>query len=541
MYSDHHPALRVISIIVLSFFLWTFGGLFEVAYAVKESSQPSAVSPQRRKNSSQSSALNSQPQPKKDRPEEKFSKAIVDIEDILNDEKTDHGTKKQRIRTKKAEIDANDIEIRKRFFETEGKIKDLPDVIKQRHRDFVKHYDDNLRELKTNLDDIDRAKTDAEKEQAHRKTKDFLERVKPPKKHQALDPNKLPHRTPEVEHKEPRTKPEEFEKEQGQVAGVRGQGKPILVVANGSLEGLLSSNTQYNTKTNDLLPDGSYQIALANPPTAADLSETIEVKFTPAITAKAAELGYKPVKIYEWVRNNIEYVPTYGSIQGADMCLQTKLCNDFDTASLLIALLRVSGIHARYAYGTIELPIEKVKNWVGNFFDSMAAMNLMATGGIPVGGLTEGGKIVTVRKEHIWVEAFIDYFPMRGVRHKTGEGDTWIPLDASFKQYAYTQGMDIKTAVPFDAQTFIDQIKNTATINEAQGYVTNVNSLLIQQTMHDYQSRVQNYISQNYPNATVGDVLGKKEIIKQEFPYLLGTLPYKKIVTVRNTAHCRTA
>src|SRR4030043_1394626 len=48
--------------------------------------------------------------------------------------------------------------------------------------------------------------------------------------------------------------------------------------------------------------------------------------------------------------------------------------------------------------------------------------------------------------------------------------------------------------------------------------------------MTDYQTRVQNYITQNYPNATVGDILGKKEIIKKEYPYLLGTLPYRLIV-----------
>ncbi len=93
-----------------------------------------------------------------------------------------------------------------------------------------------------------------------------------------------------------------------------------------------------------------------------------------------------------------------------------------------------------------------------------------------------------------------------------------------------TQGIDIKTAVPFNAQSFIDQIQATATINETEGYVTNVNSLFIQQTMTDYQTQVQNYITQNYPNATVGDVLGKKDIVKQEFPVLMGTLPYKMVV-----------
>ncbi|MFZ3136224.1 MAG: transglutaminase-like domain-containing protein [Thermodesulfovibrionales bacterium] len=266
----------------------------------------------------------------------------------------------------------------------------------------------------------------------------------------------------------------------------------------------------------------------SNPPTSADLAQTIEVQFTPEIQAKAAELNHNPTKIYNWVRNNIEYVPTYGSIQGANMCLQTKLCNDFDTASLLIALLRASGIHARYVYGTIELPIEKVKNWLGGFTDSMEALRLLASARVPVKGLTEGGTIKAVQLEHIWVEAWVDYIPSRGARHKVG--DTWIPLDASFKQYSYSQGIDIKSAVPFDAQSFIDQIKNTATINETEGYVTNVNSLYIQQQMQGYQTQVQNYISQNYPNATVGDVLGKKEIQKQEFPYLLGTLPYKTVV-----------
>ena len=297
---------------------------------------------------------------------------------------------------------------------------------------------------------------------------------------------------------------------------------PILIASTGSLNGLL------NSPIPDTQSPAPVLLALADPPTDADLAQTIEVQFTPAIQAKATELNHNPVKIYNWVRNNIEFVPTYGSIQGADYCLQTKQCNAIDTSSLLIALLRASGIHARYVQGTIELPIEKVKNWVGGFTDSMEALRLLASAKIPTKGMTVGGKIKYARIEHVYVEAWIDYIPSRGARHKVG--DTWIPLDASFKQYNYTQGIDIKSAVPFDAQSFVDQITSTATINEAEGYVTNVNSSYIQQQMTDYQTRVQNYISQNYPNATVGDVLGKKEIIKQEFPILAGTLPYRMIV-----------
>jgi hypothetical protein len=177
--------------------------------------------------------------------------------------------------------------------------------------------------------------------------------------------------------------------------------------------------------------------------------------------------------------------------------------------------------------GTVQLPIEQIMNWVGNFTDANAALDFMSSGGVPTTALTDAGKVVKARFEHVWVEAWIDYLPSRGAKHKDGEGDTWIPLDASFKQYAYTDGIDIAAAVPFDGQTFIDQLTATATINEAEGSVTGVDSLLVQQTMTDYQSRVEDYIAQQYPDATVGDVLGKKDVVAQDYPYLLGTLPYR--------------
>lgn len=529
MDSAYKPALRVISTIVLSFFIWTFGGVFEVAQAVKDSDPGPETGGQAIQSAVTPSGLPFHQEEGK-KPEEKFQKTIEDIEKIIGDQKSALSDQqktrenKDKLKTKKSEIEALDVEIKKEFKETENKIKDLPEVIKQRHRDFVKKYEDNLSELKADLDEIQKHGAGSnELSAALEKTSKFLEKVSPPKKHKPLDPNKLPHRSAdagkvdleEITPSQAKALEREFDEvEKYALKPIEPGPKGIQVASIGTLSGIVTSTVMQAT----------------NPPASAGLAETTDVKFTPAITAKAEELNHNPVKIYNWVRNNIEYVPTYGSIQGADMCLQTKLCNDMDTASLLIALLRVSGIHAKYASGTIQLPIEKVKNWLGGFTDSMEALRLLASAGVPTKGLTVGGQIAYVQIEHVWVEAFIDYLPSRGARHKNGQGDTWIRLDGSFKQYAYTPGIDIKSAVPFDAQSFINQIQSTATINEAQGYVTGVNSAIIQQTMSDYQTQVQNYISQNYPNATVGDVLGKKEIIKQEFPYLLGTLPYTTVV-----------
>ena len=504
----NHKVFKPIAIVVLFFFSWTFAGICNFAYAIDNlpDTPPQNQSTQTPK------------------PEEKFQKTIEDIGAILDDQSIDTATKKAKIKAKKEEIGSLDVEIKKQFAETEKKLKDanLPDEILQRHYKFTKHYEDNLNEMKTNLDAIEKASNEAEFKDNVEKTKAHLERTKPPKRHIPLDPNKLPNRAQKLERKEPRLKKEDFEKDFGTKVASQSQAKPILVASNGSLKGLLSSD--YESQPSVLIAQTT------NQPTPDDLAQNIEVQSTPEIIAKAQELGNNPVKIYNWVRNNIEFVPTYGSIQGAHMTLLTKQGNAFDTASLLIALLRVSNIHARYVYGTIELPIEEVINWVGGFIDANAALDFIASGGIPITGIISGGKVTKVRMEHVWVEAWVDYIPSRGARHKTGQGDTWIPLDASYKQYTCTQGIDIKTAVPFDTQSFTDQIKSTTTINEAEGYITNMNSIFIQQTMQNYQTSVQNYINQNHPGATVEDILGKKEIIKQEFPHLLGTLPYRLIV-----------
>jgi len=44
-----------------------------------------------------------------------------------------------------------------------------------------------------------------------------------------------------------------------------------------------------------------------------------------------------------------------------------------------------------------------------------------------------------VQMEHIWVEVATDYFPSRGAKNL--KADSWIPLDASYKQYELDRGV----------------------------------------------------------------------------------------------------
>lgn len=413
-----------------------------------------------------------------------------------------------------------DAAVQNEFAETEAflKGKHLPAEILDRHAKALAEYQQNIQTLRKNLDDTvrihgerKRAKGRGDLKGADQKkgelraklkaAKSHLEEKVKERPHQKLDPNNLPHRMPKVKERKPRLKKEEFTEFQ----------KPIQLAFNGDPSTLMLVQS-----TPDL-------------PTPADLAETIEVRFTPEIQDLAAQLEHHPVKIYNWVHNNIDYVPTYGSIQGAQMCLMTKQCNDIDTASLLIALLRTSGISARYVSGTIVLPIDKAMNWVGGFTDAKSAVTFITSGGVPAAGGISGGKITEVRLEHVWVEAYADYIPSRGAVHK--QGDTWVPLDASLKQYLSTAGVGLQTAVPFDGPAFLDQVQATATIDPNTPSVTGVDAAYVQASLTDHQNQIQSYLTANYPNATVGDVLGTRTIKEEQASILQLTLPYKTLVT----------
>ena len=398
---------KKIAAVVTCFFTWTSGGVFTLAHAAKlEANKPKTTARQSQKPA---------------RVEERFAKITEDLEGALADAKTDAGSKKARLKAGRDEIDKLDVEMRAQFDATEQKLKAarLPASILERHARFVKHYDDNLNELKGNVARVEKAKDQAEIEGELEKVHKHLKRVKAPSSHQKLDPNNLAHRSRTLQKREPRMKKEDFDKDIKKDKKAWRNQQRIQVASAGSLAGLLVSSS----------------VNAVVLPTADDLAETIDVQLTPEIRAKALELGNNPVKIYEWVRNNIDYVPTWGSIQGAAMTMQTKQGNAFDTSSLLISLLRAAGIHARYNIGTIVLPIDKVMNWVGNFTDPVSALDFMSSGGVPTTGLTEGGVVTHARMEHVWVEAFINYTPSRGAKHFNGKGDTWIKLDPSYKSH----------------------------------------------------------------------------------------------------------
>ncbi len=430
---------------------------------------------------------------------EKVERQLAELESKLSEQR-DTKEAVSALGASRDELEGLDRSAREDFARTEEFIRDkkLPQVILDRHLQAVRNYEKEMSALKAELDEVRAARTADERKVKTGKAKERVltkKRMRPP-----VDPNYLPFQVPEGKARKPKEKAEDF-----RAVGVISE--PVQVASAALLSGMLVA-------------------AAGTTPSPADLAANQDVQITPEIEALAAQLGRDPVAIYNWVRNNIDFVPTYGSIQGSHMTLMARRGNAFDTASLLIALLRASGIPARYMYGTIQVPADRAMNWVGGVTTPEAAQQLLGQGGIPNVGLVSGGRVVAIKMEHVWVEAFLDYLPGRGSRN--GAGESWVQIDASFKQFSYPS-LDIRNSVPFDPAPLAEQIKATTQFNEQEGWAGPIDNSVLEASFRDHYNQVLAYLNTAAPDATVADVLGARTIVPVSRTILASSLPYKLI------------
>lgn len=379
--------------------------------------------------------------------------------------------------------------------------KQLPKTILDRHTEAVQTYRREMQALKANLDDLDKARDDDERHVKTRKARDHLKEKQKKKVQQKFDPNDLPNKNLRPN---PKNKPK-LHKDEYTRAGL------------------------FNNPYVQLAAHGSFridQLPGANDP--AYLAATTEVVLTTAIRAKAAELEHNPVKIYNWVRNNVEWLPTWGATQDADVTLGSQRGNSFDIASLLVALLRASDIPARYVHGTIEVPEDKFRNWAGGFTNITAAADHAASGGIPITAVISGGKIATIQLEHIWVEAAIDFQPSRGAANKSA--DSWVHLDASYKHYQDLPGLDVVAISGIDPNALAQSFAASGTVNTTESWVSGLNPVILQNAQTQARTALETYITNNLPNPTVGDVIGGRKIVAQTASVLPAALPNRSLV-----------
>jgi RHS repeat-associated protein len=234
------------------------------------------------------------------------------------------------------------------------------------------------------------------------------------------------------------------------------------------------------------------------------------------ITELARGLRNDPNLIYKFVRDNIGYTPIYGYVKGPEMTLLDGSGNDFDQATLLVALFRQAGFTANYVYGVIRLDPTQITGWLGTSNDPDVIGMLLGSAGIPAMIYVYGdGSLAYVDLDHVWVKVNIS-------------GTNYV-FDPSFKNYSLTAGIDLQSAMGYDPNAFLARAIAGATIET--DYVKDINKPNLTADLSSYSTNLINHIRTNSPAATLKEIIGGRTIVPASTVPRQTSLPNQRSIT----------
>jgi Domain of unknown function (DUF6531) len=209
------------------------------------------------------------------------------------------------------------------------------------------------------------------------------------------------------------------------------------------------------------------------------------------IAALVIALKCDPDLIFEYVYNNIEFEPLYGSNKGPLGTLLDGRGDDADQAILLVTLWNAAGYsQTGYVNETIGTSSATVANWVGVNNDTTAIEELFNSGGIP--WFTDFGLI------------FFNHF-----QAALNLGRTWYVFDPSFKQHTISNGISgLASVLGYTRSQFLSDAGGTI----GSGSIANVNRPALRADLTNYANNLVNYIDQNNRTWSVGNIIGGKTI-----------------------------
>lgn len=135
-------------------------------------------------------------------------------------------------------------------------------------------------------------------------------------------------------------------------------------------------------RANTPAPAARMAMAAALPPAPVEIVEL------------ARALGNDPDLIYEYVYNNIETLPQYGSLKGPLGTLLDGKGTAFDQAELMAALLQQAGYNPTLEVGKINLTVDRLTSWLGSDATYNSLGMILGTGGFPATPYVSGGNVV---------------------------------------------------------------------------------------------------------------------------------------------------
>lgn len=217
--------------------------------------------------------------------------------------------------------------------------------------------------------------------------------------------------------------------------------------------------------------------------------------------------------IYQFVAENIQFLPTYGLQKGGAGTLSDGFGNSFDQADLMVKLLRQAGYAANYLFGEIELDATQLANWLGTDSANIwSSSNLLANGAIPNSIIS--GSPDKVRLSHVWV------------KWQDPSTSSWYVFDPSYKSLTASSGVDMASALSYNATTFMNNARSGATITA--DYVQNLNRTNIRNDLNTLTSNLLTWIRSNNHGAGVDEMLGRRNISAITPGLRLSSLPYQR-------------
>jgi RHS repeat-associated protein len=215
------------------------------------------------------------------------------------------------------------------------------------------------------------------------------------------------------------------------------------------------------------------------------------------IVALASALKCDPFLVFEYVYDNIEFEPLYGSHKGALGTLLDERGDDADQALLLVALWNAAGYSQTgffdYGYGEssgIPLSNEQLASYLAVPDDVTAIENLLNFAGIPYSVNKDG----TLNVSHFFAAVQL--------------GGTWYFFDPSFKSHNESTGLNVASLLGYNQSQFLSDVGGT--IDSLS--ISNVNRANLRADLTAYANNLINYITENGDAFSVGDIIGGRSI-----------------------------
>ena len=236
----------------------------------------------------------------------------------------------------------------------------------------------------------------------------------------------------------------------------------------------------------------------AEEPAFASLTPSADVAFHPVLATLARHLDYDPIRIYDFVYHSIEFEDYTGARKGALATYRSRRGNAWDQSTLLIALLRMSGVPARYVVG--QSVVAKIQLPEEYYHGEHVAVHVWADPtrqvGAPRGRIDAANNrwlpLLPWYKDRIVVQEGVDLFP------GTAAGDILLPAELDTR--------DRYLAPPIDDDDAFDRHTQ-------------------QSSLEFFEHALQSYLNTHQPGTSVAEVAHRTAIARSQVTVLPTTYP----------------